>query len=92
MPRNHVPPKTLRAWVRDIPGGELYELLVFDDRTVWSTVGRYAFSAGSANCSWEEFVAGGLDHPAVSSVGASAVLEAKQFVAALLARHSEAED
>lgn len=73
-------PQVLKKWVRDVPGGELYELFVRDDRTVWMATGRFAHSSGATHCSWEQFLAGQLDSVAAHGVGSEALAAAKQFV------------
>jgi hypothetical protein len=80
----YVPPKTLRQWVNDTSGGNLYELFVQDDGRVWSASGRYAHDSGATSCSWREFLDGKLDALVMRSLGADTLSEAKQYVAALL--------
>jgi hypothetical protein len=84
MKTAYVPPKALIGWVLDIPEGELYELIIFDNRTVCSTVGRYAHSSGSKSCSWEEFCAGALDELVLKTQGQMTLGKAKAYVQGLL--------
>lgn len=84
MKTQYVPPKVLHKWILDIPGGELYELSVFDDRTVCSAVGRYAQSSGSKSCSWEEFRGGDLNDLIMRTQGQQTLTEVKYFLRELL--------
>ena len=77
------PPQILKKWVRDVPNGDLYELFVQDDGTVWLATGRSAHSSGAKHCSWEHFLAGELDSAAAGAVGTDALAAAKQLVGAL---------
>ena len=79
------PPKILKKWTHDIPGSELYELFVQDDRTVWSAAGRFAHSSVATHCTWEQFLDGRLDDLAIKTVGPTALAEAKHIVWATLA-------
>ena len=80
MTHSYTPPKILRKWTLDIPGGELYELFVFDDETVCSAVGRYAHSSGSAFSSWGEFLSGSLNDLVRQEMGPDFLMEALAFV------------
>lgn len=73
-------PNILARWARDIPGTELYELIVFDDLTVVSAAGRYSHGGGSMADSWAGFMAGGLDKIVLATIGEPALMEAKDFV------------
>jgi hypothetical protein len=83
MKAKYVQPKALRRWTLDIPEGELYELIVFDNRTVYSAVGRYAHSSGSRSCSWEDFCGGTLDELVLKTLGQQPLVESKAFVRGL---------
>lgn len=74
------PPKILKQWVHDIPDGELYELMVFDNGSVCSACGRYAHSSGSTTCTWGEFVEGKMHDLVARTVGHQALNEAITFV------------
>ena len=80
MTHTYKPPKILREWTRDIPGGDLYQLFVFDNKTVCSAVGRYAHSSGSRSCSWAEFLAGSLNGVVQDKMGPPVFCEALAFV------------
>ncbi|MBV1776853.1 hypothetical protein KSF73_14140 [Burkholderiaceae bacterium DAT-1] len=73
-------PKVLKHWLNDVPGGELYELLVLDNGTVCSACGRYAHSSGSTTCTWREFLEGEMNDLAAGTVGQLALAEALTFV------------
>lgn len=84
MKSSYRPPKKLRQWVNDIPGGSLYELYVSDDKTICSATGRFAHDSGSTSCSWQEFLGGKLDALVLKTMGSSTLDEAKSFVNTLL--------
>ena len=84
MVQSYKPPRALREWARDIPGGELYQLYVFDDRTVCAVVGRYSHSSGSTTCTWEEFLAGSLAGVVQATMGADILGEACAYVSSLV--------
>ena len=80
MTHSYKPPKVLREWTLDVPGGELSQLFVFDNLTVCSAVGRYAHSSGSRTCSWSEFLAGTLNGVVKDKMGSSVLGEALTFI------------
>ena len=69
MQRPYVPPKTLHKWTNDIPGGELHEVFILDNRTVCSTAGRYSHSSGSSSCGWDAFLDGRLNEVVQRTMG-----------------------
>jgi len=74
------PPQKLHEWIRDITGGELYQLTALDNRTVCVAVGRFAHSSGSWVCSWSEFLAGSLNDTIRDTMGQGVLSEALAFV------------
>ena len=74
------PPQKVREWTRDIADGELYQLTVFDNRTVCLASGRFAHSSGSKACSWEEFLAGSLNEIVLATMEHDALDEAIALV------------
>ena len=83
MAHTYQPPMALREWTLDVPDGELYQLFVYDNESVCSTVGRYAHSAGSSMCSWRQFLTGSLNDAVRNTLGAQTLDEALAFVANL---------
>src|SRR5690242_15691649 len=60
---------TLKEWVRDRPGEELYLVSIQDDGRVVSACGRFAHGSGSASCSWQDFLAGQMNKTISSTLG-----------------------
>ena len=77
------PPIVLKKWVNDIPDGELYKLMIFDNYTVCSASGRYAHSSGSMFCTWERFIEGDMNSLVIESMGEEVLTEAKLFITLL---------
>ena len=80
MTTSYKPPQKLHEWIRDVAGGELYQLMAFDDRTVCVAVGRFAHLSGSRTCSWTEFLAGSLNATVRDTMGRDTLSEALAFV------------
>ena len=80
MTAPYKPPQKLREWTRDIAGGELYQLMALDNRTVCVAVGRFAHSSGSRACPWAEFLAGSLNDTIRDTMGQGVLSEALAFV------------
>lgn len=76
VPRSYTPPKTLRSWTLDIPGGDLYELFLFENGTICAATGRYAHASGSTQCSWKEFSEGKLHDLIRRTMGDAVLTEA----------------
>ena len=74
------PPKILKKWVRDIPNGDLHELMIFDNGTVCLAGGRTAHSSGSSACSWQEFLGGKLHSQVESAFGAEVLAKSVKYV------------
>lgn len=75
-PPRYTPPKTLRSWTLDIPGGDLYELFLFDNGTLCAASGRVAHASGSSQCSWQEFEQGKLHDLIRRTMGDAVLAEA----------------
>lgn len=73
-------PRALREWTREIEGGELFRLIVFDDETVCSEVGPYAHWSGSRACTWMEFLNGSLNGVVSQEFGPEVLDDALGFV------------
>lgn len=82
MTQKYVPPQAIRKWERDVPGGELYQLMVFNNQTVCAASGRYAHSSGSSQCGWEEFELGQLNELVRTTMGENVLAEALAVVRA----------
>jgi len=80
MTHTYQQPKVLREWALDVPNGELYQCLVYDNGSVCSAVGRYAHSSGSSTCTWAQFLAGSLNDTVGKTMGAQTLSEALAFV------------
>ena len=80
MTAPYKPPQKIREWTLDISGGELYQLMALDNRTVCIAVGRFAHSSGSRTCSWEEFLAGSLNDTVRDTMGQGVLGEALALV------------
>ena len=78
----YTPPKKIREWVNDIPGGELYAVYVSDDKKVWATSGRYAHSSGARSASWNEFLSGQLHEVVTKTMGEDVLNEVVSYVKA----------
>jgi hypothetical protein len=72
--------QVLERWVNDIPDGDLYELIIFDNHTIFLCCGRFAHSSGSKFCSWDEFIEGNMQDDVIRSVGLQALQEAQEFL------------
>jgi len=73
-------PSPLRHWRRDIPDGDLDDLMIYPDGSVWVATGRYAHSSGSTRCTWDEFLAGRFDELITKRYGADVLAEAKAYL------------
>lgn len=82
MSQKYVPPQAIRKWERDIPGGELYQFIVFDNGTVCAAYGRYSHSSGASQCGWAEFERGQLNELVRSTMGESVLTEALAVIRA----------
>ncbi len=78
--QKYMKPITLKKWVNDIADGELYEAFVNDDKTVWSTSGRFAHSSGATKVSWQEFDSGKMNDLIEKTIGVSVLTEIKRFI------------
>lgn len=77
-------PSPIRKWTSDIPKGDLDELMVYPDGSVWVTTGRYAHNAGSMRSTWAEFLGGCFDELVTKRHGTDVLTEAKALIRARL--------
>lgn len=62
-------PVKLAEWKNDIPNGELYFVIIYDNRTVISSCGRYSHSSGSQQVSWDGFLKGDMNDLVKQTMG-----------------------
>ena len=74
------PPEKIRAWVNDIPGGELYEAYISSDKKVWCTSGRFAHSSASASTTWPGFLSGELNDLVSKTMGQEVLNEITNYL------------
>jgi len=65
----YTPPNIIRIWEYDESDQEYYCVIIYDDKTVVSAVGRFAQGSSSKSASWRNFLQGEMNDLVKKSMG-----------------------